>query len=983
MVHILRSRRTQALLPVLAILALALSSCTARPPVPRAAVRLTLTLDGLLQSYADNYALSVREPGSPKEIAEAYLRRYQPGPLPRVFEHSVVYDRSGTLLAEWIDEGRRTWIPLERISPHLVDAILATEDATFFGNQGIDAHRLVAAVIQNASSGGIVSGASTITMQLARNLFFPVELRFDQSVERKAFEALLAQDLARLYTKDEILEIYLNLIFFGHHAYGAEAAAQTYFGKPASELTLAEAALLAGIPQAPSLYDPYINPEAAKARQRTVLNLLVRHNYLNAAEADAVYSQPITLAAESARRASHAPHFVQFVRDEVQTRLGEVEAGRAGLRLVTTLDLPMQKVAESIVRAQVDRLRPSYDLSNAALVALKPGSAEVLVMVGSANYDDDTIDGKVNVAASLRQPGSAIKPVLYATALNDNVISPASVLWDVPASYKLEEGTEYTPQNYDEEFHGPVTARTALANSYNIPAIKLLDAVGVPRMLDKARAMGLTSLREDASVYGLSLTLGGGEVRLIDLATAFHTLADGGRYVPYALVLSATASDGQPVALFPPVAADQVLTPAAAFQVTSMLSDEIARRPAFGANSLLNLSRPAAGKTGTTTSYRDNWTIGFTRFLVVGVWAGNSDGRPMRGVTGVTGAGPIWHDFMEAVIADAGLLRTLGAPATADGWAFEPPATVEQSPITCPMGVDCAHGEEYFSKTWLARYGHASAQAADVAAGRSVLGVVAGDRIVGGCISGAGDTQRTLLRLPSGLGQLSATPPLGAADNLLAITPNIPVPVERPAPVTDFEVMRIEVPESVELERQEVITWTLRTGNFVNLGYCDGVGSLVARITGGDGSFSLTTLPESGPILTDTTSITATDGLTGSVPAAGAAVAASNFQLIAAGPGGGCSGNQILGIVTGADGAPLSGVRIVFEDQYGNRGETLSKGGGESGRFDFAVGGSQNAYFITLIDASGAAISPTAMIQHTQPGEGNACYWAQFQAAPG
>ncbi|HXF60409.1 MAG TPA: transglycosylase domain-containing protein, partial [Caldilineaceae bacterium] len=506
---------------------------------------------GLLLSGCSNLLgsrsqmLGNRRVADPMLAAEAYLRQYQPGPLPRVFQTTRLYDRNGVLLAETFGEGRRTWVGLDQISPLLINATIAVEDATFYSNPGVDARRIAGAAIQNLQEGEIVSGASTITMQLARNLFLGDDQRYDQTVDRKVLEAGLAQELTELYSKDEILEMYLNLLNYGQLAYGPEAAAKVYFGKSAADLTLAEATLLAGLPQQPANLNPYENWEAARARQRVVLDLMVRHGYLTETEADAVYAEPIQLAGDPGLAPNLAPHFVQYVIEQLNASLGEEYIQRAGFQVITTLDLELQQMAQAVVAAKVAELQPVFDLSNAALVALLPSNAELLVMVGSADFNNEAIAGQVNVAISPRQPGSAIKPILYATALEDNLVSPASVIWDVPVTYtvglpgnlagaQMVAGSEmiYRPRNYDERFHGPVTVRSALANSYNIPTVKLLDALGVPRMLEMARAMGVHSLNQDSSWYGLSLTLGGGEVTLLDLTTAYHTLAAGGVYRP-------------------------------------------------------------------------------------------------------------------------------------------------------------------------------------------------------------------------------------------------------------------------------------------------------------------------------------------------------------------------------------------------------------------------------------------------------------------
>ena len=660
----------------------------------------------LVLSGCDNSALAGPRPApDPVTAVEAYMQMYQPGPLPRLFQTTRLYDRNGVLLAEVYDEGRRTWVRLDQVSRHLINATVATEDASYHTNSGIDPIRIAGALWQNLDGGQIVSGASTITMQLARNLFLGHEQRYDQSLDRKILEAGLAQELTRLYSKDELLEMYLNMLNYGHLAYGPEAAAQIYFGKSAIELTLAEATILAGIPQQPANLNPFVNWDGVKARQRIVLDLMVRHGYLTEQGADAVYAAPVELNADPDQVAIRAPHFVQYVIDTLDGRLGANYTRRAGLNIITSLDLPMQEMAQQLVATKVSELAPEFDLNKGALVALKPGNAEVLVMVGSADFANAEIDGQVNVAVSLRQPGSAMKPLVYGVALDENIISTASLLWDTPVSYRLGDGQTYSPLNYDRTFHGPVSARTSLATSYNVPAVRLLEMVGVAHMVERARAMGLRSLADDPSHYGLSLTLGGGEVKLLDLTASYHTLANGGRYVEPKFVLSMTDNRGQPMQAANPKP-EQVISEAAAFLVTDILSDDAARAPAFGTGGPLLLSRPAAAKTGTTDDFRDNWTVGYTRYLVTGVWAGNSDGSPMQSASGVTGAAPIWHAFMETVLADPAFLTLLGAPEDDEAWMWLPPGHV-QLLNDCPPHVTCHPEGEYFTTSWLELMGEA------------------------------------------------------------------------------------------------------------------------------------------------------------------------------------------------------------------------------------------------------------------------------------
>ena len=633
-------------------------------------------------------------------VVESYLQKYQPGPLPRLFQTTYIYDRNGVQLAELFEEGRRTWVALNRVSSYLIDATIATEDDSFYSNFGIDPLRMAAAAWQNQQGGRIISGASTITMQLARNLFLGPDDRYDPTMDRKLLEVGLAQELTSSYTKAEILEMYLNLLNYGNLAYGPEAAAQTYFNKSAAELDLPEATMLAGIPQSPGTLNPFHDFAAVKARQRIVLDLMVRNGNLTQYEADWAYRQPLKLRTDISPAPMLAPHFVQYVVASIDSRMGEGYTRRSGFNLFTTLDLRMQELAEKIIREQVTKLKPKHDLGNAALVALRAGTSEVLAFVGSADFTNEEIDGQVNMAMSPRQPGSTLKPILFATALNDNIISPASILWDVPVTYDLGANQYYRPLNYDLKFHGLVTARSALANSYNVPAVRLLAEVGINRMLESADAMGLHSLKR-GTWYGLGLALGSNEVSLIDMVTGFHTIANGGRYLPPEVASTILDSQSQLIKPLPPTQPVQAISSAAAFMITDILSDNNARTPMFGGNSLLKLSRPAAVKTGTTTDFRDNWTIGFTHQLVVGVWAGNADGKVMRDVTGVTGAAPIWHEFMEAVMADRILAQTIQAPTDDKGWTFQPPADVVLL-SECPLRLSCRpDGSEYFGTAWL------------------------------------------------------------------------------------------------------------------------------------------------------------------------------------------------------------------------------------------------------------------------------------------
>lgn len=919
---------------------------------PRALlVASLLALALLLAGCTTPKQLGERPAPTVKDAVEIYLQRYQPGPLPRVFETTRITDRHGALLAELWDEGRRTWIPLSAVSQHLLDATIATEDATFYANVGIDPARIAGAALQNAQQGSVQSGASTITMQLARNLFIGPDERYRESMDRKMLEAGLAQELTTLFSKDELLEMYLNLLNYGHLAYGPEAASQVYFAKPAADLTLAEATLLAGIPQQPATLDPFKNFDAARARQRIVLDMMVRHGKLTPAQADAAFAEPIALNPDPDRRIVAAPHFAHYVTQEAQALLDQESLARGGWTITTTLDLPMQTVAQDLVAARVAEFQPQFDLSNAALVALRPGSGQILAMVGSADFDDASIDGQVNVAVSPRQPGSAIKPLLYATAFDDTLLSPASVLWDVPVTYTVSAGNVYTPVNYDHQFHGPVTARTALANSYNVPAIKLLDAVGVGRMLERSQAMGLRSLTQDANHYGLSLTLGGGEVTLLDLTTAFATLANAGAYTTPTPFLAVADAQGRPVAL-PQAEVRQAVSPAAAFQVTDILSDNAARTPAFGVNNPLRISQPAAVKTGTTSDWRDNWTVGYTRYLVVGVWAGNSDGRPMRNTSGLTGAAPIWSGFMQAVLADPVLLATLEAAGDPAAWQFQPPADMAQrngpGGLACPPGLFCRAGGEFYSRAWLEATGDAGPLADSVALAPTAPVYV--ERGQGAQWAAYCQVEpavlRPLLRLPAGIG--------------------LSIPAGRAAS------------ERVQREREQAMAWALRTPTAINLGPCDGLGAAMAP------ALALDARPGEPAAQALVDLAAAMDPNAGSVAGATAAPVAVSSITSAGQPGSyglaepvshhdACPGNYIVGQVLDAGGAPLAGVRINLMDQWGNQAEAWSKdSAGDFGRYDFPVNFFPNQYTLMIVDDAGNPLSAPVVVDHLQGNGGDA-----------
>jgi 1A family penicillin-binding protein len=580
------------------------------------------------------------------------------------FKSTFIYDRNGEQLYEIFDPngGRRIIIPLSEMPQHLIAATLATEDANFYQNPGFDLKAIFRALYQNFRGQSVLSGASTITQQLVRNALFDYEERFERSPTRKIKEIVLAYRMSREYSKDEILERYMNEINYGNLAYGIEAASRTYFDKPTRELNLAEASLLAGLPQAPSDYNPYVNFRSAKERQAEVLGLMVRQGYISEDVAEAALRQPLKLS--PVRTDIKAPHFVMYVRDLLEQKYGRARLFQGGFRVYTTLDMKIQRAAEQSASEHIAKLK-DHNAHNASVVAISPNSGEILAMVGSVDYWDKNIAGQVNMATALRQPGSTLKPFTYAAAFNRGNVGPGSIVLDEPTQFRGAVGEAYVPRNPDGKFHGPITIRYALANSLNVPALKVLNEVGVQPMIELARRMGITSLG-DPKRYGLTVTLGGGEARLVDLVYAYTAFANGGlqigvpvadpkpnsREFEPAAILKVVDSEGRVLEEYSPRPGKRVISSQVAWMITDILSDDEARADTYGRNSPLAINRPAAVKTGTTDNFEDSWTIGFTPDLVVGVWVGNADNTPMRQVLGVSGAGAIWNMTMQRALKD-------------------------------------------------------------------------------------------------------------------------------------------------------------------------------------------------------------------------------------------------------------------------------------------------------------------------------------------
>lgn len=596
-----------------------------------------------------------------------------------------IFDRDGALLYEILppEQGRNTPIAYDDIPEHCVNAIVATEDANFWSHPGVDPAGIVRALWINLRGGDIVAGGSTITQQVARLTMLNPGRLPERTLKRKLQEMLLALQLETAYSKQDVLALYINQAYFGSLAYGLEAAARAYFAKPAAELSLSECALLAGLLQGPAVYDPIQNPDAAKARQQVVLRLMVEAGVIEAEQAQRAGEDALQYAA--APFPIEAPHAVMRVWAELAQRFPE-QLYRDGLDVVTTIDLDWQREAERIARlrlAQLNRTdnpqRPPADVDGAALVALDPRTGEVRVMLGSPDYFDDAHDGAVNATTALRQPGSALKPFTYAAAFDPNRSDPwtaASMVLDVETAFYTRKRELYVPANFGFAEHGPVSIREALASSFNIPAVAVLDDIGTSSMIELAARAGLTSLAANPEL-DLAVTLGGGEVRLLDLTAAYGVFANGGLAVDPVLITSVVQRDGPVLYEWtPPAHRDRIMDERVAWLITDILADPAAREPGFGRNSLLNIGRPAAVKTGTTTDFRDNWIVGYTPSLAVGVWVGNPDNRPMREATGLTGAGPIWHTFIRSVL--------LGTPEESFG---PPPPGIVRAPVCIVSGM--------------------------------------------------------------------------------------------------------------------------------------------------------------------------------------------------------------------------------------------------------------------------------------------------------
>jgi len=540
-----------------------------------------------------------------------------------------ILDRNDIILREVLSSKDATsrYCRIDEISPWLIKATVISEDKRFHLHKGIDPLAMLRSLIQNVSTGRIVSGGSTISQQLARNLLNSPS----RNLIYKIIEAFVAVNLESKLSKKEILELYFNYAPYGNQTYGVEAAAHLYLRKPACDLSLAEAAFLAGIPQAPSFYNPYRYPERTRKRQHDILGSLLGYDIIDSTEYRDALEQPIKLVAKD--RNFLAPHFCEYVISYLDKR------GYHNISTVkTTLDNHLQKEIEQILKNNIDRLADA-NVTNAAVIVLENHTMDVLVYVGSVDFFDPCIDGEVDGVRSLRQPGSALKPFTYALALENNCTA-ATLIPDMP-SFENTYGGDYMPRNYDEKYHGMVRLRNALACSYNIPAVRVCGDYGPEMLLELCHGLGFESLDKSAIHYGIGLTLGNGEVTLLELTRAYSVFGHCGRYLQERFLLNTDTFD-----IKTPRQARKLLEPETAYIIMDILSDNNARSPAFGLYSSLNLPFFCAVKTGTSKDFKDNWCVGFTDKYLIGIWVGNFDGSPMHHVSGITGAGPIFRDIM-------------------------------------------------------------------------------------------------------------------------------------------------------------------------------------------------------------------------------------------------------------------------------------------------------------------------------------------------
>lgn len=578
-------------------------------------------------------------------------------PLPTKLSSSDIpvstklFDRNGKVIYEIYANTRRSPVELEELPEHIKTSTIAIEDKDFYKHYGFSFTGIARATFKIITRGK-VEGGSTLTQQLVKNALLTPE----RTIRRKAREFFLTIIVEGIYSKDQILQMYLNQIPYGSTAYGIESASELYFGKAAKDLSLSEAALIAGLPQSPTRYSPFgAHPELAKERQKEVLSQMVKAGYINQDEADTAFDEDLKYAQI---KAPVAPHFALWIKDALVEKYGQKLVEQGGLRVTTTLDLDLQEFAQDAVATEVGKLK-KYNVGNGAAIVTHPSTGEILAMVGSKDYFAEDEDGKVNVTLAKRQPGSSIKPLNYALGLKDEKITAATTLADIPTCFSVVGQSLYCPVNYDGTYHGLTQVRFALGNSYNIPAVKVLAVNGIDNFVEFANKMGLTTYLNPDN-YGLSITLGGGEVRPYDMATAFGVLANSGIKQDLVAITKVETWKGKVLEEIDleeqKLTGERILDPGVTFIISHILHDNNARLQAFGGSSYLVVKgHPEVSvKTGTTNDRRDNWTIGYTKHAVSVVWVGNNDNTPMgAGVSGISGASPIWNKIMGEVLERA------------------------------------------------------------------------------------------------------------------------------------------------------------------------------------------------------------------------------------------------------------------------------------------------------------------------------------------
>ena len=577
----------------------------------------------------------------------------------KVAESTKIYDRTGKIILYDVHQNtKRTAVPFDTISRNIKNATVAIEDAEFYSHHGIRITSIIRAILANIFSSGNTQGGSTITQQVVKNTL----LTTDKTISRKIKEWYLSLKIERVFTKDQILSVYLNETPYGGNIYGIEEASRTFLGKSSSDLSITESAYLAAIPQAPTFYSPFgNNKDKLEIRKNLVLQKMLENKFITQEEFVLAKNEKVVFQPQDPFGIL-APHFVEFVKQYLIDKYGKTAIEENGYKIITTLDYDMQKKAEAVVKKYALENKINFNAENAALVAINPKNGQILAMVGSRDYFDKEIDGNFNVAIAKRQPGSTFKPFVYATAFEKGY-TPDTVLFDIPTEFQStctpdgkpinpsgDPNQCYMPEDYDGLYLGPVSLREALAQSRNIPSIKTLYLAGIRDSIKTAQDMGITTLSNNPDQYGLTLVLGGGEVSPLDLTSAYGVFANNGIRNSYASIISVTDKDGNEVESYisrPESVIDQNITS----QISDILSDNVSRTPAYGENSALYFpGRPVAVKTGTTNDYRDVWIVGYTPSLVVGAWAGNNDNSPMeKKVAGMIIA-PMWRAFMDTIL---------------------------------------------------------------------------------------------------------------------------------------------------------------------------------------------------------------------------------------------------------------------------------------------------------------------------------------------